>query len=578
MTPLEVLQTYWHYDNFRPLQAEIIQSVLEGDDTLALMPTGGGKSLCFQVPTMVMDGLCLVVTPLIALMKDQVENLRKRDIRAAAIYTGMTYDQQKTVINNCKYGPYHFLYISPERLESSDFREQLPQLPITFIAVDEAHCISQWGYDFRPSYLHIAQIRQLLSSKRRVPILALTATATPDIIDDIQDRLEFRQHHVLRKSFERPNLSYVVRLANKKADEIVHILSRVPGSAIVYVRNRQRAKELSEYLVQQGLSADYYHAGLTTQQRNDKQMAWIENRTRVIVCTNAFGMGIDKPDVRVVIHHDLPDTVEAYFQEAGRAGRDGQQAYAVLLYAPSDKTKARQRVADNFPTKEFVEDVYHKTCDYLCIGVESGEGHSFYLDIGDLCHVMHLPILPTYSALRLLTNAGYIRFQEEQDIQPRVQIVITRQEIEQYHLEPILNDLLEYLMRNYAGIFTELQYLSSAQHIQEYLAQMTGRSKRQIDIHSLLVSLAQRHIIRYVPRTVANILTMTRDRQQEIYLTTAVYKQRQEQYTQRLRSMVEYAENQQFCRSQVLLAYFGETDAPACGTCDVCRRRKKEMA
>ncbi len=578
MTPQEVLHRYWHYDNFRPLQAEIIQSVLEGNDTLALMPTGGGKSLCFQVPTMVREGLCLVITPLIALMKDQVENLRKRDIRAAAIYTGMTYDQQKTVINNCKYGPYHFLYISPERLESNDFREQLPQLPITLIAVDEAHCISQWGYDFRPSYLHIAQIRRLLSDTRHVPILALTATATPDVIDDIQDRLEFQQHKVLRKSFERPNLSYVVRLSNKKADEIVYILSRVSGSAIVYVRNRQRAKEIAEYLEQHGLSADYYHAGLSTQQRNDKQMAWLDNRTRVIVCTNAFGMGIDKPDVRVVIHHDLPDTIEAYFQEAGRAGRDGQQAYAVLLYDPSDKTKAHQRVSDNYPTKEFIEDVYHKTCDYLCIGAGSGEGHSFYLDIGDLCHVMHLPILPTYSALRLLTNAGYIRFQEEQDIQPRVQIVITRQEIEQYHLEPIFNDLIEYLMRHYTGIFTELQYLSSTQHIQEYLTQQTGLSKRQIDMHSLLSSLAQRHIIRYVPRTVANIFTMTQDRQQEIYLSSNVYEQRQEQYAQRLRSMVEYAESQHFCRSQLLLAYFGETDAPACGTCDVCRRHKKEMA
>ncbi len=578
MTPQEVLHRYWHYDNFRPLQAEIIQSVLEGNDTLALMPTGGGKSLCFQVPTMVREGLCLVITPLIALMKDQVENLRKRDIRAAAIYTGMTYDQQKTVINNCKYGPYHFLYISPERLESNDFREQLPQLPITLIAVDEAHCISQWGYDFRPSYLHIAQIRRLLSDTRHVPILALTATATPDVIDDIQDRLEFQQHKVLRKSFERPNLSYVVRLSNKKADEIVYILSRVSGSAIVYVRNRQRAKEIAEYLEQHGLSADYYHAGLSTQQRNDKQMAWLDNRTRVIVCTNAFGMGIDKPDVRVVIHHDLPDTIEAYFQEAGRAGRDGQQAYAVLLYDPSDKTKAHQRVSDNYPTKEFIEDVYHKTCDYLCIGAGSGEGHSFYLDIGDLCHVMHLPILPTYSALRLLTNAGYIRFQEEQDIQPRVQIVITRQEIEQYHLEPIFNDLIEYLMRHYTGIFTELQYLSSTQHIQEYLTQQTGLSKRQIDMHSLLSSLAQRHIIRYVPRTVANIFTMTQDRQQEIYLSSNVYEQRQEQYAQRLQSMVEYAESQHFCRSQLLLAYFGETDAPACGTCDVCRRHKKEMA
>ncbi len=579
MTPQEVLLKYWHYDNFRPLQAEIIQSVLDGRDTLALMPTGGGKSLCFQVPTMVMDGLCLVVTPLIALMKDQVENLRSRDIRAAAIYTGMTAEQQKIALDNCQFGPYHFLYVSPERLESEAFRERLSRLPICLIAVDEAHCISQWGYDFRPSYLRIAEVRDLIrpfQEGRRVPVLALTATATPEVVDDIQDKLAFPEHHVLKKSFARKNLSYVVRYTNKKADEIVHILTKVPGSAIVYVRNRQRTKELAEYLIEQGLSTDYYHAGLSPAERTTKQNAWKSDNVRIMVCTNAFGMGIDKPDVRMVIHHDLPDTIEAYFQEAGRAGRDEKPAFAVLLYDVSDKTKARKRIGDNYPPKEFVKDVYQKTCDFLSVGAGSGRGHTFFLNMNDLCRVMHLPMLPTYSALHLLSQAGYLDFQEEQEIQPRVQIRISRQEIGQYVLSRQQEQLLELLMRRYPGIFTDLQYVHDFRHIASQIAAMAGTEQEYADFHTLLVSLAQRHIIYYVPRETANTLTFTRDRQMDIHLPISVYENRQARYAERLKAMVEYAENQQFCRSQLLLAYFGETDAPLCGTCDVCRRQKKE--
>lgn len=579
MTPQEVLKTYWHYDNFRPLQAEIIQSVLDGRDTLALMPTGGGKSLCFQVPTMVMDGLCLVVTPLIALMKDQVENLYRRDIRAAAIYTGMTAEQQKIALDNCQFGPYHFLYVSPERLESEAFRERLSRLPICLIAVDEAHCISQWGYDFRPSYLRIAEVRDLIrpfQEGRRVPVLALTATATPEVVDDIQDKLAFPEHHVLKKSFARKNLSYVVRHTNKKADEIVHILTKVPGSAIVYVRNRQRTKELAEYLIEQGLSADYYHAGLSPAERTTKQNAWKSDNVRIMVCTNAFGMGIDKPDVRMVIHHDLPDTIEAYFQEAGRAGRDEKPAFAVLLYDVSDKTKARKRIGDNYPPKEFVKDVYQKTCDFLSVGAGSGRGHTFLLNMNDLCRVMHLPVLPAYSALGLLSQAGYFDFQPEQEIQPRVQIRISRQEIGQYALSQQQEQLLELLMRRYPGIFTDLQYIYDFRHIASQIATMAGTAQEYADFHALLVSLAQRHIITYIPREVANTLTFTRDRQADIHLPVSVYEDRQLRYAERLKAMVEYAENQQFCRSQLLLAYFGETDAPLCGTCDVCRRQKKE--
>ena len=591
MTAREALKTYFGYDDFRPLQEEIVKSVLDGRDTLALMPTGGGKSLCFQVPTMAMNGLCLVITPLIALMKDQVENLRKRDIRAAAIYTGMTYDQQKVALDNCQWGPYRFLYVSPERLESEEFRERLCRLPICLIAVDEAHCISQWGYDFRPSYLKIAEIRDLINEPRtknqdkRVPILALTATATPEVVDDIQERLAFSEKNVLRKSFARKNLSYVVRQTNKKVDEIVHILSKVPGSAIVYVRNRQRSQEIAAYLSEKGISADFYHAGLTTKERNDKQEAWKRYATpisnspsghpvgetpsniRVIVATNAFGMGIDKPDVRMVIHHDLPNTIEAYFQEAGRAGRDEQRAFAVLLYDPSqDKAKARKRVADNYPPKEFVIDVYHKTSDFLGVGAGSGQGRTYMLPINDLCRIMHLPILQTRSALHLLTQAGYIDFQEEQEIHPRVKILISQREINDYGLSEQQYQLLEILMRKYSGIFTDLQYI----HFDNISQTLSTRQ-----LHELLVSLAQRHIITYIPHDTANTLTFTRERQTDINLSTDIYDNHRQQYIEKLKAMVEYADNNLYCRSQLLLSYFGETDATTCGSCDVCRDMKK---
>lgn len=566
MTPLDALRKYFGYDQFRPLQEEIVQSVLDGRDTLALMPTGGGKSLCFQVPTMVMNGLCLVITPLIALMKDQVENLHKRNIRAAAIYTGMTYEQQKVALDNCQFGPYHFLYVSPERLESEEFRERLARLPICLIAVDEAHCISQWGYDFRPSYLKIAEIRDIIRSthaSQTIPILALTATATPEVVEDIQEQLAFREKNVLRKSFLRSNLSYVVRQTNKKADEIVHILSRVAGSAIVYVRNRQRTQEIAAYLNEKGISADFYHAGLTSKERSAKQEEWKKGEkqgTRVIVATNAFGMGIDKPDVRIVIHHDLPDTIEAYFQEAGRAGRDEQKAFAVLLYDPStDKTKARKRIADNFPDEEFLHTVYHKTCNYLQIGADSGEGATFFLDIYDLCGKMHMPILPTYSALHLLDQMGYFTFDEEQEIHPRVRIRMTRRELEEYQLSEEQNTLLEHLMREYTGIFTDLQYLRGDE--------AKGKG------HEVLVALAERRFIDYVPRTKANVLCLKVNRQAQILIPENFYLQRKKHYTDKLKAMVEYADNQLYCRSQILLSYFGEHNAEHCGSCDVCRSK-----
>ena len=584
MTARQTLHKYFGYDSFRPLQEEIINSVSAGKDTLALMPTGGGKSLCFQIPALMAaeengEGLCLVVTPLIALMKDQAENLRSRGIQAAAIYTGMNKDRQQQALDNCQYGPYRFLYVSPERLESSDFRRRLALLPLTMIAVDEAHCISQWGYDFRPSYLRIAEVRELLPPSphtgRRIPVLALTATATPEVAEDIQKRLsisgETENWNVFKQSFSRKNLCYIVRRcpdSRGKTEQLLHILQRVKGSGIVYVRNRKHTEQLAQMLCNEGIEAQFYHAGLTTEERTRRQEAWKNysgtgsGGTRVMVCTNAFGMGIDKPDVRIVLHFDTPDSPEAYFQEAGRAGRDGETAYAVLLYAPEDKGKMKKRIADNYPPKEFVEKVYHNTSDFLCVGAGSGEGHTFSLHIDELCRVMRLPVLQTYSALHLLTQAGYIDFQDEQETQARVRLNVTRNEIAEFRLSAAQQELILRIMRNYPGVFTDLQYVH-----EEITPEM----------HELLAGLAARHILTYIPRTRACALTYVRERQTEIVLKEETYEKRVERYIERLQAMAEYAEQSRFCRQQLLQHYFGEEDAEPCGTCDVCRAAQRQQ-
>ena len=578
MTAHEALHTYFGYDAFRPMQEEIVASVLAGKDTLALLPTGGGKSLCFQIPTLVMaadnedEGLCLVITPLIALMRDQVENLRQRGILATAIYTGMSAEEQRIAYDNCLYGPYRFLYVSPERLESEDFLKRIVQLPVCLIAVDEAHCISQWGYDFRPSYLQIAKIREHIDA----PILALTATATPQVVDDIQQQLGFPEPNVFRTSFARENLHYVVRRCQDKQQQLLHILSRMPGSTIVYVRNRKRTKDLSE-LINATLSnsqmmhvADFYHAGLPASERTAKQQAWKEGKTRIIVCTNAFGMGIDKPDVRLVIHYDLPDSIEAYFQEAGRAGRDGEQAWCVLLYAPDDKRIVSRRVSDNYPAAEQVQSVYDRLCDYLVVGLGSGRDATFALDVEEFCTAMHLPFLTTYAALQLLTNAGYIRFVQEQDLHPRVCILVSKEQT--YHLgeSPFQEKLLSALMRRYTGIFTDAQFI----HLPRLAEDLAST---EYAVNSSLVAMAKQHIIRYIPAQRVSMVTFLTNRQEEVLRPRHVYADRKQIFARNLEAMNGYAENDRYCRSQMLLGYFGETDAPVCGMCDICLQKKNDQ-
>lgn len=559
----KILKQYWGYDNFRGIQEDIIRSIGEGRDTLGLMPTGGGKSITFQVPALAQEGLCLVITPLIALMKDQVRNLRERGIKATAIYSGMTREEIVIALENCIFGNYKFLYVSPERLDTEIFQIKLRSMHVSLITVDESHCISQWGYDFRPAYLKIANIRQLLPG---VPVIALTATATPEVVSDIQQRLQFRQENVFRMSFERKNLAYVVRHTEDKESELLHILQRVDGSGIVYTRNRKKTKEISLFLNRNHITATFYHAGLNDETKDSRQKAWLKGEFRVMVATNAFGMGIDKPDVRVVIHADVPDSPEAYFQEAGRAGRDGMKAYAVLLFCARDKITLKQRVSDTFPEKSYIRKIYEDINFYYQMAMGDGRGCTFAFNIDEFCrNFKHFPV-QTDSALKILTRAGYLEYTDEQDNASRIMFTITKEEL--YRIREQSEDtekLLRILLRSYTGLFTDYAYIS-----EDNLSTRSGLSKQQI--YETLLSLSRQHILHYIPAKKTPYIIYTRERQEteRIYLSKEVYEDRKESYVQRINAMIEYAESENRCRSRMLLRYFGEKNEHNCGQCDVC--------
>jgi ATP-dependent DNA helicase RecQ len=568
----EVLQKYWGYDDFRGIQREIIESIGNGHDTLGLMPTGGGKSITFQVPALCSEGTCIVITPLIALMKDQVQNLRRRGIRAAAIYSGLSREEIITTLENCIFGGITILYVSPERLSSELFRTKLRHMKVSFITVDEAHCISQWGYDFRPSYLEIADIRKDLLG---IPVLALTATATPLVVEDIQDKLgnprdsrisRESSFNVFKMSFERKNLAYVVRRATDKRQELVHILESVKGCAIVYARSRRRTKEVAELLCEAGISATFYHAGLDTSVKDQRQRDWQEDKVRVMVATNAFGMGIDKPDVRVVLHIDCPDSLEAYFQEAGRAGRDGRKAYAVLLYNDADHRKLDKRISDTFPEKDYVRKVYEHLAFFYQVGVGSGYHATFEFNIDKFCHAFrHFPI-QVDSALKILNRAGYIEYTEEQDNQARVMFTISRNEL--YRLENVTPNeerVITALLRNYGGLFVDYNFIDEG-----FIASQCGLQPQQL--YMILKNLSEKHILHFIPQKKTPYVRYLQRREdtENVQLPPVVYEERKEQFRERIHAMINYATNDHVCRSRQLLRYFGEEDSHDCRQCDVC--------
>lgn len=565
---IEILRKYWGYDNFRGIQSKIIESISSRRDTLGLMPTGGGKSITFQVPALAAEGMCLVITPLIALMKDQVTALKKHGIPAAAIYSGMSRNEINVTLDNCVYNGVKILYVSPERLSTPIFQTKLRHTKVSFITVDEAHCISQWGYDFRPSYLQIADIRKLVPD---APVLALTATATPNVVSDIQDKLNFKEENVIRMSFERTNLAYIVRRTEDKEREMVHILKSVRGSAIIYTRSRKRTREIAKILNEEGISALFYHAGLDNMDKDIRQTSWMKDETRIIVATTAFGMGIDKPDVRLVIHADVPDSIEAYFQEAGRAGRDGKKSYAVLLYNPSDRTKLSKRVVDTFPDKEYIGNVYEHLAYFYQIAMGSGEGVTHEFNIDRFCQYFHHFPIQVNSALNILSRAGYIEYSIDNDNASRVMFIVGRNEL--YRLDETNkteNRVIESMLRNYGGMFADYVY------IDESLIAL-GAHVDTTTVHQTLKHLSSMRIIHYIPASKQPLITYTQRREDlnDIVIPKNVYEERKTQYVKRIHAMIDYATSVDTCRSRMLLNYFGENAKHDCGQCDICLEQKK---
>ena len=563
MKPLDILKEYWGYDSFRPMQEEIVSAALDGKDVLAILPTGGGKSVCFQVPAMMREGIAIVVTPLIALMKDQVQNLNDKGIRALCVNAGMGAREVETVLNNAAYGDFKFLYVSPERLGTRLFKNYVQEMNISFIVVDEAHCISQWGYDFRPDYLQIGKLRDVTDA----PVIALTATATPEVAEDIMNRLGFEEKTLIKSGFERPNLSYIVRKCEDKLGQLLSICSSVAGTGIVYVRSRKKTEELASLLTANGISASFYHAGLGPDSRADRQGKWKNGSIRVMVCTNAFGMGIDKPDVRFVVHFDVPDSPEAYFQEAGRGGRDGKRSFAVLLWNSTDIKRIRQIGTVSFPSLEYIEDIYHKVHAFFQIPYDTGECRQLKFNIDEFCRHYGLQRATAYYAVVYLERTGHWTLSEDIDISTRVQVVVDRNDLYDIDLpDPRMASLLELLMRRYTGLFSYPVPID-----EEYVASQIG--VQVPGLRQLLYNLALEHVIRYVPCDRATVLFLHHDRlrPKNVYLDPERYEMLKNSALSRMQKMIDYVSQEEVCRSSYLLEYFGQKDSRDCRTCDVCR-------
>ena len=563
MKPLDILKEYWGYDSFRPMQEEIVSAALDGKDVLAILPTGGGKSVCFQVPAMMREGIAIVVTPLIALMKDQVQNLNDKGIRALCVNAGMGAREVETVLNNAAYGDFKFLYVSPERLGTRLFKNYVQEMNISFIVVDEAHCISQWGYDFRPDYLQIGNLREMTDA----PVIALTATATPAVAEDIMTRLRFEERTLLKTGFERPNLSYIVRKCEDKLGQLLSICSSVAGTGIVYVRSRKKTEELASLLTANGISASFYHAGLGPDSRADRQGKWKNGSIRIMVCTNAFGMGIDKPDVRFVVHFDVPDSPEAYFQEAGRGGRDGKRSFAVLLWNSTDIKRIRQIGTMSFPSLEYIEDIYHKVHAFFQIPYDTGEGRQLKFNIDEFCRHYGLQRATAYYAVVYLERTGHWTLSEDIDISTRVQVVVDRNDLYDIDLpDPRMASLLELLMRRYTGLFSYPVPID-----EEYVASQIG--VQVPGLRQLLYNLALEHVIRYVPCDRATVLFLHHDRlrPKNVNLDPERYEMLKNSALSRMQKMIDYVSQEEVCRSSYLLEYFGQKDSLDCRTCDVCR-------